>query len=196
VTGHSPESTVQRGAVDRLGQRAGGLDSGGIAELGPVQGGANDQLAHVRSGSDPLELSYEHSGIIGLGSDGHPGERIQAVRVNPHVRVAHPHRPLRSVAKALERGREFAPAGVHEPDCTGSQCLPTWIAEAASQREGVPQQPVGLLELAVNQCHLATQCRGEGAERDPTVFFDERQRTVQGSRRIGQLSAEQPRAAE
>lgn len=102
-----------------------------------MQRGTDDEFAHVRAGGDPLELVHHLSGIIRARSDRDGGERIQAVRMHPEVRVRDPHRPLGGIAEAFERERELAARLVNQPDGTRRQRLPARVAETASERESM-----------------------------------------------------------
>jgi len=59
-----------------------------------VQRGTHDELAHVAAGGEALQLGDALAGIGLPGGDRHAGERVEAVRVHPHVRIGHPQKKL------------------------------------------------------------------------------------------------------
>jgi hypothetical protein len=136
-----------------------------------VQSSANDQLTHIRSGGDLLEIGYERGSILGLEADRHAGEGVQAVRVNPEIRVAHPYRTPSGVSQRLEGGRDLTARCVKQTDRSRRKGLPARIADAASQRKGTMQQLFRLLELAVHQCHLAPQRLWQRPEGYPAILL-------------------------
>src|SRR3954464_6734032 len=73
--------TVQRRAVDLRGEQSRGGEARRVTETPAVQRGAGAELAEARARRDPLERP-DHLGVThGVG------QRVEAVGVNPHVRI-------------------------------------------------------------------------------------------------------------
>ena len=100
---------MQRGVVDRLGQQAGGGEAPRVAEPRVVQGGAHDELAHVAVRGDALEPVDVGAGVGRAVRDRHAGERVEAVGVDPGVRVGHAHGALGGVAQTGQGGAALGP---------------------------------------------------------------------------------------
>ena len=184
----------QRGAqqriVDGLAEHAGRCEAAGVAEPGAVHRGAHDQLAHVASRGEPLELVHNGTCIRRGVGDRDAGEGVQAVGMHPDVGIGHSHRAQGRVAQARKRRRALPRRLVPEAPRPRGHGFPTRITDTAAERERVIKQPHRAVAVALTQRRLGSERLREGLERHPAVLPHQRERVVEHLGRLLPLAAE------
>lgn len=114
--------------VDRLEEWADGLNPGRIPEALAVPCCADDELSHVAPSGDTLKRFYCLASIVRAGIEFNASKRLEAVGMNPQIRVGDAHRAGDRVSQALQCPATLASSDMHEANPPRRQGFPAGIA--------------------------------------------------------------------
>src|SRR5919106_4130772 len=128
--------------------------------------------------------------------EGERAEGVQAVRLDPEVRVGEPTAERGRVDEQLQRAGDVAPPGGDEPEAPRSDALPARVTDLAAEGEGVLEARLRRVDVAVQQVELRAERLRPGLERGQAPRPDVLERLVEDAPRLLVLAAEQVEAAQ